>query len=267
MKKIRMYVGIPTVGNVCDAQTYALRDLEERYGDKIEFVYPKLCVRRIFHDYARNSIVEEFLDSECDVLWFLDSDISPPNHVLDLISMHWDKWQVAAAPYPVFMKPGSSENLAVVFTVYKQIGQGGMSPSNIPYEGTEFVDGAATGCLFIKREVFSKLKKPYFEFKYEAESRFLTEGEDLGFCRKLHELGIKTFVDYSMVCKHYKTVCLLEVNNYATEYANKSVLNYDRMIKPQIEELARRLTAKKQSVPRSEAPKSGLILPPGLLKD
>ncbi len=259
-KKIKVYVGIPTTGTVCDSQTFALRELEKNYGHRIEFVYPEKCVRRIFHDFARNSIVEEFLKTDCDVLWFLDSDICPPKHVLDLVTVHWDKWQVAGAPYPVFMNPSGEKNCQVLFCVYVK-GEKGFAPSNIPFAGTALVDGLATGCMFIKREVFEKLSKPYFEFKYDAESRLLTEGEDLGFCHRVSALGYKFFTDFSMVCKHYKTVCLLELNNYAIDYANNSVAAYDRLIRSQVEQLKEMVVSLKRQIPATSPSKSKLILP------
>lgn len=234
-KKVKVFVGIPTTGSVVDSQAYLLRDIAELYKDHVEFVYPSLCVRRIFHDYARNEIVEEFLASDADILWFLDSDITPSKHILDLVVIHRDKWEVAGATYPVFMNTEHTPNISVVFTVYKKNEEtGNFGLRDAPKDGQEFVDGLATGCLFIKREVFAKVSKPYFEFKYDNETRKMSEGEDLGFCRKLSDLGIKFFTDFELVCKHQKSVDLLDVNNYAIEYANAAVLRYDAAIKEQI---------------------------------
>jgi hypothetical protein len=258
-KKIKVYMGVPTTGVVCDVQPYALRELEQKYGDKVELVYPETCVRRMFHDFARNEIVKEFLKTDCDVLWFLDSDIAPAKHVLDLITEHWDKWSVAGAPYPVFMTPGGQKNPQVLFCAYKGTDGQGLRPSTIPYSGTDFVDGLATGCMFIKREVFAELSEPYFEFKYDEKSRGMTEGEDIGFCMKVNALGYKFFTDYSMVAKHYKTVCLLELNNYAIEYASNAVKAYDAQIREKVEALVQKVRAGAEKP--AEPPKSGLILP------
>lgn len=234
-KKVKIFVATPTTGSVVDSQAYLLRDIAELYKDHVEFIYPDLCVRRIFHDYARNELVGQFLDSKADILWFLDSDITPSKHILDLVIMHKDKWEVAGATYPVFMNTDHSPNISVVFTVYKKNeSTGNFGLREAPKTGQEFVDGLATGCLFIKREVFAKLEKPYFEFKYENESRKMEEGEDLGFCRKLSALGIKFFTDFELVCRHQKEVDLLDVNNYAIEYANAAVLRYDAAIKEQL---------------------------------
>lgn len=238
-KKIKLYVAIPTVGNVLDGQEYVRRRLEKIYGDRIEFVYPERCTRRIFHDFARNSMVKDFLATDCDVMWFLDSDVLPPDNVLDLVTEHWDKWQAAGCPYPVFMTVGNKEDdiKQVVMAMYKKSEEtGGMHACAVPTGGgTGFVDGIATGCIFLKRSVFEGMEEPYFEFKYDAKTRHIIEGEDLGFCFKLAKRGIQFFTDYSMVCGHEKKVDLLDVNNYAINYANNAIKAYDATIRSQIE--------------------------------
>ena len=94
MSKIKIYMGVPTTGTILDVQVTALRKIEELYGDQVEFVYPETCVRRMFHDFARNAIVDAFLATDCDILWFLDSDVAPPDNILDLVVEHGDKWKV-----------------------------------------------------------------------------------------------------------------------------------------------------------------------------
>lgn len=224
---LKIFVAVPTTGSVVDSQSFALREMEELYKDVITLVYPKICVRRTFHDFARNQMVEEFLDSGADILWFLDSDITPSPYLLDIVKNHHEKWKVAGATYPVFMQPPGLDHLEVVFTAYKKNPKtGNFMAAPVPMTGRGFVDGLATGCLFIKREVIEKLSKPYFEFSYNSESREITEGEDLGFMRKLSALDIKVFTDFELACKHQKTVDLLDVSNYAMAYSNRQVEIY-----------------------------------------
>ncbi len=245
MKKTKIYVAIPTTSGVVDSQVYLLREIEKLYSDKIELVYPEGVVRRIFHDFARNKMAEDFLASDCDILWFLDSDITPPKHVLDLVVLHSAKWKIAGLTYPVFMKPPGSDILEVVYTAYKKNpSTGNMGLCAVPKEGTDLLDGLATGCLFIKREVLESLKRPYFEFKFSEIDREVKEGEDLGFCRKAHELGYKFFTDFSMTCRHQKNVDLMDVNNYAIQYSNRNVLAYDKAIKAQVQEAVKMAYAK-----------------------
>jgi GT2 family glycosyltransferase len=223
--KIKIYMGIPSTGTREDSQNYVLRRLEKEYGDRYEFVYPEVCVSRIFHDFARNAVVDDFLASDCDVLWFLDSDVIPHRDIMSLFDKY-EEWELAGAPYPVFMKPAGYDNQQVVFTIYKEH-DGKYLTANIPEKGTEYVDGIATGCIFIKRSVFEGLQKPYFDFKYDPETRRMVEGEDIGFCRKVNALGKKFYTDYALLCNHYKKVGLLDVNNYAVEFANRSIQTYD----------------------------------------
>lgn len=260
-KKIKMYMGIPTVGTVCDAQQYALRSWEKNYGDQIEFVYPDVCIRRIFHDFARNGIVEDFLKTDCDVLCFLDSDISPCGDMLDLYLKYYEEWSCAGAAYPVFMSQPGRENQQIVYTVYKGSSDQGLAPTDIPASGTEYVDGIATGCIFIKRHVLEAMERPWFKFTYDEESRKLIGGEDISFCKKVGAMGYKFFIDYAKTCKHYKTVCLLEVNNYAAEYARASVNNYADMIKGQINSLNEYVQKLKSEVKELRGSKSRLIVP------
>lgn len=254
-KRVKVYLGLPSLGDTHQSQMYALRDMEKFYSDKVEFVYPKHFVGRIFHDYARNKIVEEFLATDCDVIWFLDSDISPPNTSIELVTKHWDEWKVAGCPYPLFLRPQGHEQPKVVFAVYDN----GFQNASIPPNGTGFVDGIATGCLFIKREILEAMPKPYFEFKFNEETREMTQGEDLGFCRKVSEMGHKFFIDYSMLCNHFKRVNLLDVNNYAINEFNERWMEQDRFMRSQIAEL--RLGIKKVKPSSIIQVPSKLILP------
>lgn len=243
---IKIYMGIPSMGDRWDFQNYSLRELEKRYAGEVELVYPERLCHRFGHDFARNEIVEEFLESDCDILWFLDADIAPPPHVLDLVTIHGSSgWLAAGAPYPLWMYPPGHDDLACLFTVYNgnaasEHGNQGLVMSPVLHSGTEWVDGLATGCLFLRRELFAKLEKPYFQFKRKQESQEVVEGEDLGFALKLQRLGIKYFTDHGMVCGHYKKVNLLEVNNYAINYANAKILAYDASIRSQIEEACKK---------------------------
>lgn len=254
-RKIKIYMGIPSTGTIVDTLPYALRSIEKKYGDRVEFVYPEQLVKRIFHDYARNEIVREFLATDCDVLWFIDSDVTPHSDVLDKFIKYYEEWDLAGAPYAVFMRPTGYEGPQVVYTVYNGAGADGkgLKPAEVPTAGTGFVDGLATGCILVKRHIFEKLQEPWFEFKFDPKTRQLVEGEDLGFCKKVNELGYRFFVDFSKPCHHVKSVDLFEVNNYAIDYSNTTIKAYDAQIRGQVEALAQHV--RKQQV------RNKLILP------
>lgn len=247
-------MGICSTGDRVDAQNYFMRRMEKQYGDRIEFVYPEIYVGRIFHDFARNAYVEQFLNSDCDLLWFLDSDIVPSERVLDLITEHYDKWDLAGAPYPVFMHQQGFDGPQITYCVYTRPDPTkGLQPASIPEDGIGTVDGIATGCIFIKRHVLEKMSKPYFEFKFNAESREMTEGEDLGFCKKTSDMGLKFFIDFSMRCHHFKKISLLDVSNLITHKMNETIETCDRQI--------RQIITKKH-LERMNPPKQSVIVSP-----
>lgn len=250
-------MGIPSTGDRLDAQNYMLRRVAKKYEDRIELVYPDIFVSRIFHDFARNKYVEQFLASDCDILWFLDSDVLPPDRVLDLVTEHGDKWDLAGAPYPVWMTVDGYEDKQVLFCVYKALeGSTKLHAAKIPFDGsTDFVEGIATGCIFIKRKVLEEMTKPYFEFKYNEEDRSMTEGEDLGFCLKANKLGYKFFTDYSMLCHHFKKVSLLDVSTYTQFQVQQAIDASDTAL--------RQILAKKklERMAKQQLPQSRLILP------
>lgn len=257
--KTKIFMGICSTGSRVDGQCYWQRRMEKKYGDRIEFVFPEIYIGRIFHDYARSAYVDMFMATDCDMLFFLDSDVVPPENLFDLVTEHGDKWELAAAPYPVWQTQTGYSGPQITYTVYEDRGEPGkMFPAPIPEKGLGWVAGAATGCLFIKRSVIQGLTKPYFEFKYNPETREMTEGEDLGFCVKVAALGKKFFIDYGMRCHHFKQVSLLDVQNFVEHQKDQVIDTCDKEI--------RKIVAKKQLEkmtprPKIEIPKTHLILP------
>lgn len=277
--KTKVFLAIPSTGVREDFHTYLFEDWRKRYSDEIELVFPDGCQQYFGHDYARNMYVERFLETDCDVMLFIDSDVVPPPHLLDLVTIHGHKWLAAGAPYPLWLyRPGTTE-FSVAFTAYSGTapdvnGNTGLKMTDVPRSGTEFVDGLATGCLFLKRELFEQIKKPYFEFKRHPETMEAIEGEDLGFALKLKKLGIRYFCDHGMVCGHFKRVNLLEVQNYATSFANSKLMEMHTSIKAEVENAVKyaasegyrqgREAGLKEGNHLPKVSKMGLILPQSL---
>jgi len=72
-------------------------------------------------------------------------------------------------------------------------------------KGIVEVDAVGTGCLLVKREVFEKMKRPYFRFVSSFE-RDLYQSEDIYFLENAKKLGYKAYVDTEHTCKHYGPV-------------------------------------------------------------
>lgn len=143
---------------------------------------------------ARNFIVEQFLKKEnSDYLLFLDSDMIFENEK-DFVKKLFDV--------------GADISSALAFkkiypyepTIYRRSGEKYQSINNYEKNKTIEVDGVGMACCLIKKEVFEKLKNPWYEFKRLSNGEFL--GEDLTFCKKAKKTGFVIKVDTSLIASH-----------------------------------------------------------------
>jgi len=170
---------------------------------------------------ARNLLAQDMLDSECDYLLFIDSDINfEPEHVLRLMAWAQDpkKGIVAAVPRT------RSETKNYIATLdYDENG-------DLTMNGMGLVRAArvATAFMLVRREVFVELDKAHPEWRYfDARSNRtlpclfdfqLTEegymGEDFLFCDRVREHGFEVWVDPSISLGH------MGVQEYTGNYGN-----------------------------------------------
>jgi hypothetical protein len=140
----------------------------------------------IFIDKARNSIVEAFLDSASTDLIFVDADVGFDARVIPRLLLH------------------------------KQAVVGGLVPKRDKYKDEVYHMNALTGVMEdglmqslelptafmrVKREVFGRLKKPYFKIG-ATDADF---GEDIYFCRKLRQIGEFCWIDSDISFTHRGT--------------------------------------------------------------
>ena len=65
------------------------------------------------------------------------------------------------------------------------------------------VEGVGMGCMLMKLDIFEKIQKPYFEFRYKEDTQDYF-GEDFILLGKLREQGYDVYIDtvLSMDIKH-----------------------------------------------------------------
>lgn len=141
---------------------------------------------------ARESAVKHLLDSDCDSILFLDSDMFPSADMLVKLVEH-DKPIVSALAfkrtepyYPCIFKTLDKE--ATVYTDYPR--------------GLIEVAGVGMACCLIKREVFEKVKEPWFFPTPEL-------GEDLSFCKRVK---FPIYCDTNLICGHVGNSVIGEKN-------------------------------------------------------
>lgn len=153
-------------------------------------------------DDARNSLVREFLKTECTDFVFIDADVGfRPEDLLKLVSVDRD---VIAGVYP--KKQDDTE-----FPVF--VGSG--VALHADDDGLVEVDAVPTGFLRIKRHVLETLAGKAVGFIGQGGGdvpykiifeRLVADGRrwsgDYGFCRKWKAEGGKIYVDPEMVFSH-----------------------------------------------------------------
>ena len=183
-------------------------------------------------DDARNSIVREFLSSDCDELIFIDADSGW--EAKDLIRLL--KYDVDVVGGVVPYRRENKEAMPVR-----------MTPGiNGPDErGLMQVDGLGTAFMRIQRRVLEDLfilsnkhntegsngvkTAIIFERTFEDGIRF---GGDLSFCNKARKAGFKCYADFEMVLSHVgKTVFRSSLGHTLRRVNNDTIAHVIKQIK------------------------------------
>lgn len=190
-------------GTTSAAYTFAIaRSREALHAAGIPTAY--LLLQGNCHvDDARNSVVRDFLESDCTELMFLDADVNwEPSAIVQLASRDLD---IVGGVYP-YRRDGS-DNMPVR-----------MMGGKTMRDGLLEVDGLPTGFLKIKRAVLERLAKlapKYFDKVYETSLVFARPvpgadktrwGGDIDFCNRAQALGYTLWADAELRLGHTGTV-------------------------------------------------------------
>ena len=137
-------------------------------------------------------------------LYFMDSDVVPPNGALEKLLAH--DLPIVAGIYPMNVNGEDAWSFKMDGKSYTKT-YGGWCNRRIPLPD-ELISANAIGgsTLLIEREVFDKLERPWFKIVYKAideDGRAYDEGEDEYFSRIAIEAGYKIMVDPTVICKHF----------------------------------------------------------------
>jgi hypothetical protein len=165
----------------------------------------------------RNTITKKFLDGDYNILGMLDSDTCPLRNPFDLLD--FDKDVIG------LVSPGWGNN-GIRFHVYKFSKNYPKKIEFIQYEpcereGLKQIDAIGTGCIFVKRKVLEKIKKP-FEDLFDEYGRLITN-DDMAFSHKCKQTGFEVWTHWDYVSKHYKMIDLLQVTELIMDAANSGI--------------------------------------------
>lgn len=201
----KLFVAIPTYdGKLSIKLAYtlaALMPMAMQHGISVKLGHVSGCS---IITMARNMLVDQFLDSECTELLFIDSDvIAQPEDILRLMAQSGDK-DITAGSYPrrakdrkFFMDLYFDEN------------------NELEFDGSMMrIQRVGTGFMLIRRNVIEHLAKKadkylgqdgvgqvasVFEFSM-LDGKFV--GEDYTFCDKARAEGYKVWLDVEISLPH-----------------------------------------------------------------
>lgn len=200
MSKPKVMLGIPTMGAVNPLLMVSVLLFMREAIDSGLYnlsIFPTVNIVPV--DNARNSIVDNFLKSDCTHLLFIDSDTIPPQDTV--MKMLNAGKEIVSGLTPIIEYDYEKREY------YRKWNCLDMNEKPIePNTGIQIAKVAGSSCIMIQRSVFEKMEKPYYRFQYKDDNGKETMvGEDIFFTIKALAKHIYVHVDTSIVCQHQKS--------------------------------------------------------------
>lgn len=198
------FIATPAYSGVLAPYVQSLFSSQEKFHEKGINTSLEILTENCHVDDGRNILVRDFLESDCEQLVFLDTDISW--HSDDLIRLIESPRDIIAGIYPL-----KEKNEAYPVRLF----QGEQYAED---DGMLEVEGVPTGFLKIRRNVLEVLaeKAKGFRGQREGDGRMKIPlifertiddigrwGGDYTFCLKARASGFKIYIDPEMEFSHY----------------------------------------------------------------
>jgi hypothetical protein len=180
-----MLIAMPTRGTAYAPSVLRASDLARRFGCEL-----LLEIGRPI-ELVRTRVASRLLESDADYLLTIDDDIVAPDDALDRLLALGSA--VATAPYPITLEG------RLVASV-KGVGEEQWMPA--PASGIFAVNQTGLGFTLIRRDVFARIRKPWFQFGAGNTGKII--GEDVWFSNGVTQAGLQILCDGSLRCSHFK---------------------------------------------------------------
>lgn len=203
-------IGIPTSGNIHWRFAADLMGLQLPMSTRV------LWQVRTMIDTARNKLVEKMLeDIGATHIFMVDDDMTfQPDalkklmaHDVDIVGTLAFKRTPNFEPCVYKLKEGTDDHYPILPAKFEE------------------VDAVGTGGILIKREVFEKIKNPWFETWYAKDGSGKHWGVDIDFCKKAKAAGFKIHVDPEVELGHIGEAPIITKQTFLHVYNNQQQNN------------------------------------------
>lgn len=149
---------------------------------------------------ARNVLAEEFLKTDCEWAFWLDSDMVLPDNTIPVM-MRWAKTMDAKFLTGIYYQRIGEHRPLVLIRDEKKDKWGGFNVR--PPEGSKApfrVDYCGFGAVLMHRDVLQQLERPYFRYTTSDDNRDFSE--DFYFCEQARKANIPLWAIPELDCLH-----------------------------------------------------------------
>lgn len=157
---------------------------------------------------ARNVLVEKFLTTDCEYLFFIDDDVIPP---LDCIEELIEADKDIIMPATLMLKPIGKDKTCPVPQCMGHYNEKKKGYRPMWGEGIIEVETIGGAAFMVKRHVFED--EPYmFRFEYYPNGS-RKKGADVAFSEDMRARGYKLYAHFDLACRHVRQADLLGIYN------------------------------------------------------
>lgn len=192
-KQIKLSILVPTRDTVHSQFSYCLAQLFKTTSELSIETF-------LFYDSStillnqRERLLEQAKKVNSDYILWIDSDMMFPSTTAVRLLEH--NKDIVACNYTKRTKPLKT-------VAYTDLNDWNSWVPMEPQDELVKVQGVGMGCMLMKLDIFEKIQKPYFEFRYKEDTQDYF-GEDFILLGKLREQGYDVYIDtvLSMEIKH-----------------------------------------------------------------
>lgn len=144
---------------------------------------------------ARQMGMDAAIADKADLVLMLDDDMTFPANIVDLLYAHGKEF--VAAPY-------------VMKANWQPTTKGLDGKPLYGVSGLHECDQVGLGVSLVRMDAIAKLTRPFFSVEYLPDSNEFM-GEDVTFCRRLQERGVKLYADFDAKVGHVGDFVYMEL--------------------------------------------------------